>query len=208
MATVSIIPTPVPLNTNTTKQALRYEDSQSQSAPQSPITLLGPHSNAAITDLGIHAPFPLIRDLFDHLYTHPADMASLNATYPCRGILKTAATTKTESRVYLVLRFWGSSIVLLSGLFRRFWSRSARLRVLDVNDFADTHKSLNMNFRLCDYNPDTVAPQSQNGCGAHTDYGTFAIIFQDRTAGLELQDPAAAGGWRPVPGKTTVILTG
>jgi isopenicillin N synthase-like dioxygenase len=53
-----------------------------------------------------------------------------------------------------------------------------------------------MNFRLCDYNP------------AHTDYGTFTIIFQDGTAGLELEDPAAPGGWRPVPGDATVILTG
>ncbi|KAL3455101.1 hypothetical protein BJX64DRAFT_282311 [Aspergillus heterothallicus] len=65
-----------------------------------------------------------------------------------------------------------------------------------------------MNFRLCDYNPVTAAPESENGCGAHTDYGTFTIIFQDGTAGLELEDAAAAGGWRPVPSDATVILTG
>lgn len=63
-----------------------------------------------------------------------------------------------------------------------------------------------MNFRLCDYHPDTAAPESSNGCGAHTDYGTFSIIFQDGTAGLELED--VDDGWSPVPGDATVILTG
>jgi hypothetical protein len=37
------------------------------------------------------------------------------------------------------------------------------------------HATYNMNYRLCDYNPNTAAPDSSNGCGAHTDYGTFSI---------------------------------
>ncbi|KAI9928093.1 hypothetical protein MW887_002126 [Aspergillus wentii] len=65
-----------------------------------------------------------------------------------------------------------------------------------------------MNFRLCDYNPETAAPECSNGCGAHTDYGTFSIIFQDGTSGLELEDSDAPGIWVPVPGYATVILTG
>ncbi|KAL3445132.1 hypothetical protein BJX65DRAFT_310284 [Aspergillus insuetus] len=152
MVTASFVSTPLALNTNTTKQALRHE--ASQPASQSPIIPLGPNSNAAATDPGIRAACPLIKTLFDHLYTHSADVASLNAT------------------------------------------------------LADAHKKLNINFRLCDYNPTTAAPESENGCGAHTDYGTFKIIFQDGTAGLELEDSAAPGGWRPVPGDATVILSG
>ncbi|KAL2871896.1 uncharacterized protein BJX67DRAFT_91574 [Aspergillus lucknowensis] len=66
---------------------------------------------------------------------------------------------------------------------------------------------LNMNFRLCDYNPVTAAPESEDGCGTHTDYGTFTVIFQDGTAGLELEDSTAPSGWSPVPGDATVILT-
>lgn len=82
------------------------------------------------------------------------------------------------------------------------------LGTLAGTDLSAAHKMRNMNFRLCDYNPVTAAPESENGCGAHTDYGTISIIFQDGTAGLELEDPAAPGGWSPVPGDAIVILTG
>ena len=63
-----------------------------------------------------------------------------------------------------------------------------------------------MDFRLCDHHPDTAAPESSNGCSAHTDYGPFSIIFQDGTPGLELED--ADGKWNAVPGDATVIVTG
>jgi isopenicillin N synthase-like dioxygenase len=46
------------------------------------------------------------------------------------------------------------------------------------------------------------------GCGARTDYGTFSIIFQNGTPGLELEDADAPGIWIPVPGDVIVILTG
>lgn len=82
------------------------------------------------------------------------------------------------------------------------------LGTLAGTDLSAAHKMRNMNFRLCDYNPVTAAPESENGCGAHTDYGTISIIFQDGTAGVELEDPAAPGGWSPVPGDAIVILTG
>lgn len=80
------------------------------------------------------------------------------------------------------------------------------LSFLASADLSATHKSYNMNFRLCDYNPETAAPESSNGCGAHTDYGTFSIIFQDGTPGLELEE--APDVWVPVPGGATVVLTG
>ncbi|OJJ52083.1 hypothetical protein ASPSYDRAFT_1170564 [Aspergillus sydowii CBS 593.65] len=67
---------------------------------------------------------------------------------------------------------------------------------------------LNMDFRLCDYNPVTAAPESENGYGAYTDYRTLSIIFPDRMSGLEPEDPAGSGGWLPVPGDATVVLTG
>ncbi|KAL2787513.1 hypothetical protein BJX66DRAFT_341156 [Aspergillus keveii] len=177
MATASIVSTPLALNTTT--QDLRH-DSQPQSTSQS-ITLLGPDSNPP-----------------DHLYTHHADAASLNATYPRRGILKTAATTKTESDQKFTLDFSSArnarfleilcerlpGLEEILGFFDGVVEGTApailkslgTIAGVDVNDFADTHKSLNMNFRLCDYNPVTAAPESENGCGAHTDYGTFTII--------------------------------
>lgn len=51
-------------------------------------------------------------------------------------------------------------------------------------------------------------PQSDNGCGWHTDYGTFTIIFQDGTFGLELEGTNAPSTWVPLPGDATMILTG
>jgi isopenicillin N synthase-like dioxygenase len=42
----------------------------------------------------------------------------------------------------------------------------------------------------------------------HTDYGTFSIIFQDGTAGLEIEAPEKPGTWLPVPGDATLLLCG
>ncbi|KAI1455720.1 hypothetical protein F4805DRAFT_435320, partial [Annulohypoxylon moriforme] len=75
-------------------------------------------------------------------------------------------------------------------------------------DLAPLHKSQNLNFRLCDYTPETAAPESENGCGAHRDYGTFSIIFQDGTSGLEIEDAAHPGTWVPVPADKVVMLCG
>lgn len=70
------------------------------------------------------------------------------------------------------------------------------------------HTTGKINYRLCDYNPDTAAPDSDNGCGAHTDYGTFSIIFQDGTPGLGIEDAKQPGRWIQVPGDATIILAG
>jgi isopenicillin N synthase-like dioxygenase len=45
-------------------------------------------------------------------------------------------------------------------------------------------------------------------CGAHTDYGTFSIIFQDGQAGLEVEKPDEPGAWVTIPGDATVVLCG
>ncbi|KAF9773413.1 hypothetical protein IL306_008784 [Fusarium sp. DS 682] len=51
-------------------------------------------------------------------------------------------------------------------------------------------------------------PESDNGSGAHADYGTFTIIFQDGTSGLEIEDAEHPGLWALVPGGATVVLAG
>lgn len=73
-------------------------------------------------------------------------------------------------------------------------------------NFTFEHAKSNLNFRLCDHNADTADPSSDNGCGAHFDYGTFSIIFQDGTLGLEIEDVHQPGTWIPVPGDATVVL--
>jgi isopenicillin N synthase-like dioxygenase len=73
-------------------------------------------------------------------------------------------------------------------------------------DLTSLYKAQNFKFRLCDYTSATAAPENTNGCGAHTDYGTLAIIFQDGKAGLEAQNQT--GGWTSMPGDATIVLCG
>lgn len=80
------------------------------------------------------------------------------------------------------------------------------LGILAGADLSPVHTFYNMYYRLCDYNPNTAAPESLNGCGAHNDYGTFSIIFQDDASGLELEETPNC--WVPVPGDAAVVLTG
>ncbi|KAH8430899.1 uncharacterized protein LDX57_008563 [Aspergillus melleus] len=81
------------------------------------------------------------------------------------------------------------------------------LSVLAGTNLAASHRDGIVNFRLCDYHPDTAARDCANGCGAHTDYGTFSIIFQDGPQGLEVEDEVS-GTWMPVLGDATIVLTG
>ena len=61
------------------------------------VSFLGSNSTTALINLEARAPFSSIQTLFDHLHEHPHDAAMLNATYPHRGIIKTAALHKPES---------------------------------------------------------------------------------------------------------------
>lgn len=193
----------------------------------STISFLSSNSTTASVKLDVQAPFKAIRSLFDHLHGHPDDLDKLNATYPRRGVMKTAALHKTESDQKFTIDLspmrnsripetlqdslapHGLAEVLdfFNGISAQYVPTVlSSLSILAGTDLAASHKSYNMNFRLCDYHPETAAPESDNGCGAHTDYGTFSIIFQDGTPGLELEE--APGVWVPVPGDATVVLTG
>lgn len=193
------------------------------------ITSLSSSSTIVSIKPDVQAPLTAIRKLFDHLRTNPKDAEALNKTYPKRGIFKTAAASNTTSDqkytidlspsrnskipadvvdsladagFHDILSFFD---IVDSTLVEPILSSLSLLAGVDLNK---SHRSRNVNFRLCDYNPQTAAPECDNGCGAHTDYGTFSIIFQDGTSGLELEDPDHPGQWIPVPGDATVILAG
>ncbi|KAL3477093.1 hypothetical protein BJX99DRAFT_128965 [Aspergillus californicus] len=224
MATVNILPTtplPAPRSNTTT--------TTTPSPAPNTIKTLGPNSTAVSLPSAPAAPFPAIRALFDHLYHNAGDAAALNATYPRRGILKTAATYKTAADQKFTIDLSPSRADLIPDVLRENLGRRGlgdvlgffnavsgeyvraildSLSVLAGADLSAAHRDLNVNFRLCDYNPSTADPGSENGCGAHTDYGTFSIIFQDGTAGLELEDVEKPGTWVPIPGDATVVLTG
>lgn len=185
-----------------------------------PIALLAP---------GIEPPFVAIERLFDHLQLNPEDAAALNAIYPRRGIHKTAAMKNPNSDQKFTIDISSHRSVLIQSELSPSLARHGLNEILTffeaVNqawvgrimdslhhlagvDLTPAHQHAQINFRICDYNPETVSPDSENGCGAHTDYGTFSIIFQDGTSGLEFEDPSSDDTWIPVPGYATVVLTG
>ncbi|KAJ4169276.1 hypothetical protein NW754_001388 [Fusarium falciforme] len=183
----------------------------------------------ASSEQGVGAPFDAIRRLFDHLRANPENASSLNATYPKRGIFKTAATHNASSDQKFTIDLSPARNGRIPDDLRNALAAAGFNEVLGffdmVNDTHVTpilstlsrlsgvdlhraHKSGNFNYRLCDYNTETADPESDNGCGAHTDYGTFTIIFQDGTPGLEMEDAEKPGAWIPVPGDATVVLAG
>ncbi|KAF7133622.1 hypothetical protein CNMCM5793_004920 [Aspergillus hiratsukae] len=158
------------------------------------ISFFSSNSTTASVNLDVQAPFPAIRALFDYLHAHPEDPMRISR------IPDTLRDRLSPHGLDDVLYFFDT---LAAQYVPTILSS---LSILAGTDLSTAHTSYNMNYRLCDYHPDTAAPESSNGCGAHTDYGTFSIIFQDGTPGLELEE--TPGTWVPVPGDATVILTG
>ncbi|CAF9940667.1 MAG: hypothetical protein HETSPECPRED_002480 [Heterodermia speciosa] len=176
----------------------------------------------------IKAPFGQMRRLLDTLLSNPTLAASLNNTYPKRGIFKTAALTNTNSDQKLTLDISPSRLELLPASLRTelgpdfdavvsFFQSVERVHVPQILaalsqlvgfDMSRLHAARNLNFRLCDYIPSTANPDSSNGCGAHRDYGTFSIIFQDKTALTALEAEVSPGIWVPVPPDATVVVCG
>ena len=74
--------------------------------------------------------------------------------------------------------------------------------------FDERHTGLTQTLRLLHYPPVKCVSKGQLGAGAHTDYGTLTVLFQDAEGGLQVQ--GLDGKWidaPPIPG-TVVINTG
>ena len=208
------------------RQHPTYEPTLAQSSPttadllSSAITFIEPNTAG---------PFSAIRSLFDYLAQNPETAAALNEVYSLRGIFKAAATVNPtcDQKLTIDLSPTRNACIPpslqaelnphgLADILTFFSAVTAHhvpqiiasLSAVADRDLTPLHTKLNVNFRLIDYTPVTASPDSQNGCGAHTDYGTFSIIFQDGTAGLEMETPEASGTWVPVPGDATILLCG
>jgi isopenicillin N synthase-like dioxygenase len=84
----------------------------------------------------------------------------------------------------------------------------ARSLDLEPRFFDDKHTGKTQTLRLLHYPPSEPAAPDQLGAGAHTDYGSCTLVFQDNAGGLEVQ--AFDGSWiaaPPIPG-TVVVNTG
>ncbi|KAI1473957.1 Clavaminate synthase-like protein [Daldinia eschscholtzii] len=200
----------------------------------SPHSSLLPPQVADMKDLellsgSVEAPFNSIRQLFDHLRASPKVADALNASYPTRGVFKNAALKNGISDQKLTIDISPYRLACISAELQaslsphgfgdviKFFSElsanhvDSMLSKLGTSvgiDLLPLHRSRNINFRLCDYTPTTAAPRSKNGCGAHRDYGTFSIIFQDGTEGLEMESHTEPGSWVPVSAHSVVLLCG
>ncbi|KAG9495204.1 hypothetical protein J7337_013439 [Fusarium musae] len=152
-------------------------------------------SSSAIFSFEPHvkAPFDAIRRLFDHLRANSENASSLNAAYPKRGIFKTAAMSNATSDQKFTIDLSPARSGRIPETLRK------KLAGDGFNDVLDFFEEVNSTY---------VAQIIDNGCGSHTDYGTFTIIFQDGTSGLEIEDAEQPGLWMPVPGDATVVLAG
>ncbi|CAG8908997.1 unnamed protein product [Penicillium egyptiacum] len=142
-------------------------------------SFLSLNSTTASVNLEAKALFSAIQTLFDHLHAHPDNVAKLNATYPRRDVVKTAALHKTESDQKFTIDLspmrnsWIPETVSksldphgLGEVFNFFNAVSAQyvptilssLSILAGTDLAAAHTPHNMKYRLCDYNPNTAAP--------------------------------------------------
>ncbi|KIM36278.1 hypothetical protein M413DRAFT_78459, partial [Hebeloma cylindrosporum] len=154
-----------------------------------------------------------------------------NATYPKRGVFKTAGLTNALADQKTTVDLSASRLERLSTLAPEligqlgteftdvldFFNAVERELVPTVMkatsdaagiDMAALHRERNHNFRLVDY----FKKQSNQGeeaarCGVHKDYGTFSIIFQNRLSGLEYIHPTT-GAWTTVAPDHVAIVWG
>jgi isopenicillin N synthase-like dioxygenase len=76
---------------------------------------------------------------------------------------------------------------------------------LPAEFFAERHRGENVTLRFLHYPANLqVKSFAQLGAGAHTDYGSITLLFQDDVGGLELRD--ANGEWRSAPPVPHAVL--
>ncbi|KAF8242782.1 Clavaminate synthase-like protein [Wilcoxina mikolae CBS 423.85] len=183
------------------------------------------HGLAAITSLPT-PPFTSIQHLFDTLLTNPALAASLNATYPTRGIFKHAALTNPTCDQKLTIDLsrarvshipsslrtdLGSEFTEVLSFFEDIHNNLVPLLLSATSaiigsDVGTLHTAENVNYRLCDYRPSSSCDVTAPRCGEHRDYGTVTIIFQNGEGGLEYFSPS--GEWVALPGDAVMVLWG
>lgn len=119
-----------------------------------------------------------------------------------RGAVLNAGTTSESEFLVTAQEFFVAAFAAARGLLRLV----AQSLALPAEFFSERHKGENVTLRFLHYPADLSSRvESQLGAGAHTDYGSVTLLFQDDVGGLELR--GASGEWRsapPVPGAVIV----
>ena len=149
----------------------------------------------------LKAPHSSISTLFDRLNASPELATRLNATYPKRGVFKTAGLTNALADQKTTIDLSAARLQRLTTLAPEligqlgteftdvldFFNAVERELVPAVMkatsdaagiDMAMLHRERNHNYRMVDYfTKESNQSEEAARCGAHKDYGTFSIIL-------------------------------
>ena len=137
----------------------------------------------------------------------PSQPADLKETLTCRDLSRKPSGPEywPNPQFEAFMRvFYGRVVQIASDIMSAF-----ELALdLEPGFFDARHTGLSQTMRLLHYPPVETVAEGQLGAGAHTDYGTLTLLFQDEAGGLQVQN--LAGDWvdaPPIPG-AVVINTG
>jgi isopenicillin N synthase-like dioxygenase len=134
----------------------------------------------------------------------PAGMPDLKETFTMRNALAVAmhpARWPDADFRATALAFYEAG---LSAAYRIMRILAACLE-LPAEFFTERHRGENVTLRFLHYPANLpVKSSAQLGAGAHTDYGSITLLFQDDVGGLELRD--AYGEWRLAPPVPDAVL--
>ncbi|KAE8450665.1 hypothetical protein EG329_006010 [Mollisiaceae sp. DMI_Dod_QoI] len=184
---------------------------------------------ALITNLAAKPPIASIQRLFTTLYCTPDLATRLNATYPTRGVFKTACLnpdsnpsidqkTTIDLSVARLQKLREIDPALVADLGQDFTDVLDFYQVVEKDilplllaatsritrqDLSVLHSQQNNNLRLIDYFP--ASNPTGPRCGEHRDYGTYTVTFQDGSVGgLEFE---IDGHWVPVPINVDAVVS-
>lgn len=137
----------------------------------------------------------------------PTKPADLKETFTCRDLSRRPGGPEywpnPQFEAFMRI-FYGRIVKIASDVMSAF-----ELALdLPAGFFDEKHTGLTQTLRLLHYPPVEVVSEGQLGAGAHTDYGTLTVLFQDSAGGLQVQN--LEGEWidaPPIPG-SVVINTG
>lgn len=76
------------------------------------------------------------------------------------------------------------------------------LSLPSIDQLSTAHSSSPFQLRLLHYPPlplHALTGQTHSRIGAHSDFGSLTLLFQDSVGGLEVEDPHSPGTFRPAP---------
>ncbi|KAI8940371.1 hypothetical protein NX059_004064 [Plenodomus lindquistii] len=184
---------------------------------------------ALVSNLPKRPPIAAIQKLFARLYGDPSLASRVNATYPKRGVFKSACLapdaspqidqkTTIDLSISRLQSIHNTDPTLVAALGEDFeeivsFYTYIETEILPIvtratSNISDLeleliHNGTNNHLRLIDYFPcpEPSAPR----CGEHRDYNTYTIVFQDGdVGGLEFE---VEGVWKPVPANVDAVIS-